>query len=401
MLNAILIVLALLGYRPADPPVAAPRSIRVAVIGDGNSLSNDRERPFDSWPEQLGRMLGERSEVVNCSRGGNRLTPEARQFILSMPELRKAEDTRAEVVVLALGGSDLGVADGDPPKIREGLLQVLEAMNEFKPEPRIVLCIPPPTISGPRAERYRQGLDAIAPMLTEVARERGLTLVDLRPSMQGLEPASPGMLSPPLEASGRMASIVFRAITGDQPPSGAGPYRDSFDASSYVRTPLVTDGVAARTIPAGWSNGTGDSAGMLVGETGAEPLLMEGAIPEGPFRMQWRFRWSAGPEMDTRGGPQAGAGGNWLSLDNRNASMQITGPDVRGRPELPATARVAPRGTMLEIELRRSQGVLEWRVDGKPVYATAIGSKSLANAGLHPMGARVELASWTLDLPKD
>lgn len=400
MLHAILMAFSLLVGAPGDPPAAPPRAVRVAVLGDSNCIAGDRERPFDGWPDQLGRMLGERSEVVNCSRSGTRLAPGARQFVLEMPEFREAEDARADVVVLALGGSDLATAGGDDPEqLRGGLIQVLEGIKVFRPEPKVYVCIPPPTLGGPRAAAYDRGVARIAPMFIEFARERGLGLIDLRGAMAGLEPASRGIPSPSSEASTRIAAGVFRAITGEDPPPGSGPYRDSFDASAFDRSSLVTDGVTTLAVQ-GWIAGSGASAGMLVSEAGAGPLLLEGAIPEGPFRMRWRLRWTAGPDMAARGGPQFGAGGNWLSLDDRNAVMQATGPDLRGRPELPATARVAPQGAMLDVELRRSGGVLEWRIDGKPVCATRISSRSLAKAGLDPMGAKVELVSWTLDRPK-
>jgi len=397
-LLAVLLAASTLLPSAAEPP--APRAIRVAVLGDSFTKAVDRERPFDGWPEQLGRMLGERSEVVNCSRSGNRLGPGTRQFVLEMPEFRRAEDARADVVVLALGSADLAVAGGgDPESLRGGLIQVLEGMKVFRPEPKVFLCIPPATVSGTRAELYAQALSVNAPMFIEFAAVRGMGLIDLRPATEGIAPPDGGLPSASPEAATRIAATVFRAITGDEPPAGAGPYLDSFDPAAFDRRTLLPAGDA--TIAAkGWSVANGESAGRLVNKDDAAALLMEGAIPEGPFRMRWILRWSAGPSMSQRGGPQFGAGGNWLSLDNRNASLQVAGPDIRGRPELPASARVAPQDTTIEIELRRSQGVLEWRIDGKPVYATPITSKTLATAGLDPMGARVELESWTLDLPK-
>lgn len=397
-LLAVLLAASTLLPCAAEPP--ASRAIRVAVLGDSFTKAVDRERPFDGWPEQLGRMLGERSEVVNCSRSGNRLGPGTRQFVLEMPEFRRAEDARADVVVLALGSADLAVSGGgDPESLRGGLIQVLEGMKVFRPEPKVFLCIPPATVAGPRAAMYADALAVNAPMFIEFATARGIGVIDLRPATEGVAAPDGGLPAASPEAANRIASTVFRAITGEDPPAGSGPYRDSFDPTAFDRRtlfPAQETPVAAR----GWTVGEGGSAGRLVSGEGAEPLLMEGAIPEGPFRMRWSIRWSAGPAMAERGGPQFGAGGNWLSLDNRSANLQVTGPDVRGRPDLPASARVAPQGTPLEIELRRSQGVLEWRIDGKPVHAAAITSKALANAGLDPMGARVELESWTLDRPK-
>jgi hypothetical protein len=128
--------------------------------------------------------------------------------------------------------------------------------------------------------------------------------------------------------------------------------------------------------------------------------MLEGAIPEGPFRMRWRLRWTRGEATGEKGGPQFGAGGNWMWLDNRNASLMLIGPDVRLVSELPATARTAPQGEMLDLEVRRSQGVLEWRVDGQVLHSGACPPKAMANTGLRPQGARIELESWTLDLPK-
>ena len=152
----------------------------------------------------------------------------------------------------------------------------------------------------------------------------------------------------------RIAAHVFRALTGREPAEGAGPYQESLDLESFERRTLVEAGVAK--VPAGgWSAGSGDSAGLLVSGPEGEPFLMDGAIPEGPFRMRWRLRWRAGEAMGQKGGPQVGTGGFLLWLDNRNAGAMLVGRDVRGVPELPATARVVPQGEMLDIELRRGQ----------------------------------------------
>lgn len=388
---------------PADPSPAAPPApaIRVAVLGDSNCQIADPERPFDSWPEQLGRMLGHRSEVVNCSRTGTRIDPSVQRFIVKMPEFREAEDARAEIVLLALGGTDFTLVDGaDPAAMRAGLEAILEAMKPFRPEPRIFLCLPPPSLnSGRRGPNYLAAREANIPVFTQFAKEKGIGFIDLGEPFQVRQIAPSDMPVPSADDATLIAAHVYRAITGQVPVEGSGPYRESVDPGSFERRTLVEAG-EAKVPAAGWIAGTGDSAGRLVSGPEGEPLMMEGAIPEGPFRMRWRLRWAAGPTLGEKGGPQFGAGGNMMWFDNRNASMMLSGPDIRGFPEMPASARTVPQGEMLDLEVRRSQGVLEWVIAGQVIYRSACSPKAMANAGIRPQGGRVELESWTLDVPK-
>lgn len=382
------------------PPPETP-ALRVVVLGDANGQLADAERAFDSWPEQLGRMLGGRSEVVNCSRVGIRLDPAAPRFVVATPEFRQAEEARADVVLVALGASDFAVADGAAPAVmRSGLEATLAALEPFRPEPRIFLCLPPPTPnSGRRASTFLAAREANRPVFMGLAQERKLGFIDLGEAfrVEAMDPSDSPAPGP--EDATRLAAHVFRALTGREPAEGSGPYRESLDPGSFDRRVLVEAG-EAKMAASGWTAGSGDSAGFLVSGPESDPLLMEGAIPEGPFRMTWRFRWRAGDRISERGGPQVGTSGNLLWLDDRNATMALFGREVRGTPELPATARVAPQGEMLEIELRRHQGVLEWRMAGRMLYRTAFPSKALGQAGLRPEGSRVELESWTLDLPR-
>lgn len=388
-----------------DPPTAsqaaAAPAIRVAVLGDSNCQMADPARPFDSWPEQLGRMLGRRSEVVNCSRTGTRINPAVQRFVVQMPEFREAEDARAEIVLLALGGTDFTLADGaDPAAMRAGLEAIVEAMVPFRPEPRVFLCMPPPSLNtGRRGPMYLAARDANLAVFTQFAKEKGIGFIDLGEPFQARPPAPSEVPVPSADDATLIAAHVYRAITGQAPAEGAGPYRESVDPDSFDRRVLVEAGEAK--VPAtGWSPGSGDSAGRLVSGPEGDPLMMEGAIPEGPFRMRWRLRWTAGEKLGEKGGPQFGAGGNMMWLDDRNASMMLTGPDIRGFPEMPASARTVPQGEMLDLELRRSQGVLEWIVAGQVLFRSACPPKAMASAGIRPQGGRVEIESWTLDLPR-
>jgi hypothetical protein len=407
MLSTLVAVLApFLFATSGSPPsegatVPPPPALRVAVLGDSTSQIADRDRPFDSWPEQLGRMLGRRSEVVNCSRTGTRLDPSMPRFVVNMPEFRKAEDARADIVLVALGGSDFAIADGaDPAVMRAGLEAVVEALGSFRPEPRIFICLPPPALNaGRRGPMYLAARASNQETFRQFANERGLGFLDLGEPFLGQDASRGELPIPSADDATSIASHVFRAITGRDPVEGSGPFRESLDLESFERRTLVEGGMARSAVP-GWSAGSGDSAGFLVSGPEAEPFLMEGAIPEGPFRMRWRLRWYAADSMAEKGGPMLGTGNNLLWLDNRNATMMLTGRDVRGIPELPATARTAPQGAMLDIELRRGQGVVEWLVGGQVLHQAAGQPKALAQAGVRPLGGRVELESWTLDVPK-
>jgi hypothetical protein len=402
LVAALSLVLATVQSPPPTPPAApVPMALRVAVLGDSNCQMADGKRPFDSWPEQLGRMLGHRSEVVNCSRTGTRIKPSTPRFVVNMPEFRKAEDARADVVLIALGGSDFAIAEGsDPGAMRAGLEAIVAGLAPFRPEPRIFICLPPPTLnSGRRGPIYLAAREANLGVFSQFARERGLGFIDLGEPFR-VQAATPGEVPVPSpDDATRIAAHVFRAITGQEPPEGSGPYRESLDLESFERRTLVEAGEAK--VPAGgWSAGSGDSEGFLVSGPDGEPFLMEGAIPEGPFRMRWRLRWRAGEAMGEKGGPQVGPLDVLFWLDNRNATAMLIGRDNRGVPELPATARLVPQGESLDIELRRGQGVLEWLVRGQVIHQAAFPPKALAQVGIRPQGARVELESWTLDLPK-
>ncbi len=205
--------------RPIDPErYAAP--VRVACLGDSitfGSLVENREK--NSYPAQLGDLLGPHWEVRNLGVSGATLLEHGDKPYRQLPEYQGALDFQPDVIVIMLGTNDSKPQNwkygGEFAANYTSLLRTLAALPSH---PRIWICRPMPAWppSGYAIEPAVLERE-IGPLVEAVARDENTGFIDQFAALTGHHDLVPDHVHPNAAGATLLAREVYRALTGLEP----------------------------------------------------------------------------------------------------------------------------------------------------------------------------------------
>jgi len=206
--DALLKELAQLGA-PRET-AALDRPIRVACCGD----SITKGRGDDSYPAQLGRMLGDGWDVRNFGHNGTVARRSGGRTYWSVPEFEAATAFEPDIVVLMLGTNDAASDEAHRAQFAPGFTAMIEHMRALPSNPRVIVCTPPPLMPGRDDARMTNLRDEMAAQARRTAQDKGLELVELQTLESLADPAMyPDKVHPDAAGAKLIAEQVHRALT--------------------------------------------------------------------------------------------------------------------------------------------------------------------------------------------
>jgi lysophospholipase L1-like esterase/pimeloyl-ACP methyl ester carboxylesterase len=202
--------------QPIDPSqYSAP--IKVACIG--NSITKGStipDRPRDSYPSQLGRMLGEKWVVRNFGVGGRTMLKKGDFPYWNEEAYAQAKAFLPDVVIIKLGTNDTKPQNW---KYSDEFLADYRAMvRELKAlpsHPKIYLCKPLPAYAKAQFKINDSIIvHGIIPVVEKLAKEENLPVIDLFSALSGKESLFPDKIHPNAEGAGLMAKTIYKTLTG-------------------------------------------------------------------------------------------------------------------------------------------------------------------------------------------
>lgn len=207
-------------------------AIRVACVGDsityGYSL---RHRKHDSYPADLGRMLGTGYDVRNFGHSGATLLKKGDRPYVKQKEYRAALAFKPDVVVIMLGTND-SKHRGD------GSLDSAHAINNWQykadfvpnyedlianfrranPQAKIYVCLPTPCFPGRWGINGKTIHNEILPLTRTVAKDTHSQIIDLYTPFIGKGSLFHDTVHPDAEGAQMMANVIYQALTGKEAP---------------------------------------------------------------------------------------------------------------------------------------------------------------------------------------
>ena len=188
--------------------------IRVACVGDSITFGSGIEgREVNSYPAQLGRMLGKKWEVRNFGVGGATLLKQGDKPYWDQTAFKQALAFVPDVVIIKLGTNDTKPQNW---AYRDLFVSDYVAMiNSFKAlGSRIWICLPVPAFP----ERWGIS-DAVItqetiPMIREIAAKTDVPVIDLYQTLAGHKELFPDLIHPNAQGAGIMAGTICEALTG-------------------------------------------------------------------------------------------------------------------------------------------------------------------------------------------
>jgi acyl-CoA thioesterase I len=212
--------------------LAAP--VRVACVGDsitwGYGISNREE---NSYPAQLAVMLGTNWVVRNFGVNATTLLRQGDLPYVRQPAYTQALALKPDVVVIDFGANDSkhpddGSLDADKAvnnwQYKTNFIPDYEAMiaafRQANPKAGIFICLPTPDYPGRWGINDKTIRGEMIPMIRRVARESGVTAIDLYTPLRGRKELFPDTVHPNADGARLMAAAVYQALTDHAPHAG-------------------------------------------------------------------------------------------------------------------------------------------------------------------------------------
>ena len=209
-------VLVITGFaQPIDPSkYASP--IKVACIGNSITYgSGIPDRPRDSYPSQLGRMLGDKWEVHNFGVGGRTLLKKGDFPFWNEEAWTQAKAFLPDIVIIKLGTNDTKPQNwkysGEFLSDYRAMVKELKALSSH---PKIYLCKPVPAYASRWGINDSIIVHGVIPSVEKLSKEEKLPVIDLYTALSGKAALFPDQIHPNPEGAGLMAQTIYKALTG-------------------------------------------------------------------------------------------------------------------------------------------------------------------------------------------
>jgi len=265
-----ILALALVPDAWSQGDVAAPTArVRVACVGD--SITQGHGVPAgQTYPERLGRLLGDRYEVRNFGEAGRTVLRSGDNSYWDT--LSFVESTRYDphIVVILLGTNDAAAKTWrDVPQFRRDYLDLVAQYRALPSRPAVFVARPCPMYEPARDVDRANLVDLVVPAIDGLPLENGVERIDVHGALASRSFFLADGVHPNAQGAQVVARVVMAAIA----------------TVSTARPATVVDGPPASAAP--WvPPGTAPTDGVLGTTAGARP----GRFRIGPVYLTPRIR---------------------------------------------------------------------------------------------------------------
>ena len=190
---------------------------RIACVGDSITYGCFvMGQPWNSYPRQLGRMLGDGYVVANFGYTNRTAIRTADHPYTAERLYRRSLEFRPDIVLIMLGTNDSKACNWDAAAYHRDMIRLIESYQELESHPEVILMLPPPVFTIQRRVLWdiRQNTltREVIPMLRKIAGEKDLRLIDTHgPFLMRRELFVDGV-HPNAAGAKRLAEIVCETI---------------------------------------------------------------------------------------------------------------------------------------------------------------------------------------------
>lgn len=178
---AVLLAVILLVLR-----LTCPSQTRIACVGDSITYgATIRDKSHDSYPAQLGTMLGRKYSVKNFGASGYTLQESCDRPYTSHKRYKKSLDFIPDVVLIMLGTNDTKPYNWiSTEAFQDDYRQLILSYQELPSRPDVILMTPasvfPENFSPAKPYKIQAGVTGeAAKAVRELAKELGLPFIDI------------------------------------------------------------------------------------------------------------------------------------------------------------------------------------------------------------------------------
>lgn len=193
---------------------AASGTTRVACVGDSITEGAGAKDPkTESYPAQLGKLMGDEYVVENFGVGGSTLLNKGDKPYQKEHRFKAALESRPDVVVIMLGTNDTKPWNWKyKSEFVADYKELIEQFQKLPTRPKIFLCLPPPVPGKGNYGINQAGIDDEIPMIKQIAEDEHAQVIDVFDAFKGHEELLPDRVHPNAEGYALLARTIQAAI---------------------------------------------------------------------------------------------------------------------------------------------------------------------------------------------
>jgi len=194
------------------------QTVKVACIGNSITYgAGIKDNIRDAWPPQLGRMLGDDYIVRNFGYSGRTLLQKGNYPYMQTKLFYDALRWNPDIVIIMLGTND---SKSQNWRFKDDFTadynKIILSFDTLSSNPVIYLAAVVPVFKGGMIIDSLIVRNEVNPLIKRVAKEHNLHLIDLYTPMLGMGDHFPDAIHPDAVASGEMAKIIYKHLTGKE-----------------------------------------------------------------------------------------------------------------------------------------------------------------------------------------
>ncbi|MDR3606226.1 MAG: GDSL-type esterase/lipase family protein [Oligoflexia bacterium] len=207
-------VLAIISVFPAQALPSTPVKIKVACLGDSITFGAGLD-PADSYPRQLGQLLGPKWEVTNFGHVGATLMNNGDLPYRKTPEFKAALASEPDVVIIMLGTNDTKPQNWDRhDRFEKDYRDLVTKFESLPTKPKVWLVHPCP-VMGKNVYNIRNApLSMEIPIIDRIAAELDASIINIYDAMIGKADLFPDNVHPNAQGARMIAQLVGGALVG-------------------------------------------------------------------------------------------------------------------------------------------------------------------------------------------
>ena len=207
---------------PAAPPSAPvavqdfKEPIRVACVGDSITQGAGTEGG-NSYPAQLGKMLGEKWKIGNFGISGTTMLKKGDSPYWKQGAFTNAQGFKPNVVIIMLGTNDTKPQNWkSKDDYAADYREMVETFLKLESKPRVYGCRPCPVIANGNWGINEPNVLELIPVIDKLAADLKLGVIDMHAALAGRAELIPDRVHPNNGGAEAMAKAAFRVLTGSE-----------------------------------------------------------------------------------------------------------------------------------------------------------------------------------------
>lgn len=202
-------------YGPVDPD-DYDVAVRVACVGDSITFgAGIKDRAKNSYPAQLGAMLGEEWEVSNFGVNGATMLKKGDKPYWKQRAFDSALESRPHVVIIKLGTNDTKPQNWKhKAEMASNYKEMIDRFAALETHPKIWICYPVPAFPARWGIRDSIIKDELIPIIADIAEDKDVPVIDLYKPFVGKADLFPDKIHPNAKGAGMMAEMIAEVIAG-------------------------------------------------------------------------------------------------------------------------------------------------------------------------------------------